>query len=223
MVHINILNSKTRYLLVVIPFALILGFAVAYMRLSAQIDASLLHEKFAEKQQSIDLLAAQTDAYIDADAIDYEHILAAGMAQIDAQAYTYAALYDAVLDNISARTPSYSSSFEPLEDDTFRDTVMHSESGSYIMPYKPPDDVVRDMHIYYRWIPSDSTSGNRYVAIVAVSQYSVESTLPVGVWVLPIVLCGATTLVITAAVWLLRYLGEIYVSRNGQKWRGNER
>ena len=222
----NILNTRARYLIVVIPFIIILLFGLAYQNMQKEIEEALLHEKFVEKQQSIDLVSSQIDAYVATDAdwgtYNYELILSAGLAEVDAQAFTYAALYDEHLDNVSARTPSYSSAFEPLEEPEFKSKVLDSESGTHVMPYTPEDDVTRDMHIYYRWIPTDSQLDGRYLAIVAVSRFSVESILPGGVWILPLMLCAVTTLFITAAVWLLCYLGEIYVSRKGGKWRGNE-
>ena len=223
----KILNSKARYLIVIVPFIVILLFALAYQDLRQETEAAILHEKFVEKQQSIDLIASQIDAYIEADddwgIYNYELILSTGMAQVDAQAFTYAALYDEHFANISARTPSYASAFEPLEEPHFEAIVRTHDSGTYIMPYSPEGEDTRDMHIYYRWIPTDNKLTGRYLAMVAVSRYSVESILPMGVWILPVALCAITTAFITAAVWLLRYLGVIYVSRNGGKWRGDEK
>jgi len=223
----NLLNTKARYLLVVVPFVVIFLFSLAYLNLRQETAAAILHEKFVEKQQSVDLLAAQVDAYIATPAYQsgfgrFELILSAGLAQVDAQPFTYAALYDGQMDNVSARTPSYSSAFEPLTDAAFQDAVRANDSGTYVLPYTPDGDETRDMHIYYRWIPTDSSFEGRYLAVVAVSRYSVESILPLGVWALPLALCAVTTALITAAVWLLRYLGEIYVSRKGGKWRGHE-
>ena len=223
----NVLNSKARYLIVVVPFVIIFLFGLAYQDIRKETEEAILHEKFVEKQQSVELIAAQIDAYIETPAFQsgygrYELILSSGLAQVDAQPFTYAALYDDQLDNVSARTPSYSSAYEPLEDEAFREVVLANVSGTYIMPYAPEGEDARDMHIYYRWIPTDPNPAGQYLAIVAVSKYSVESILPEGVWILPLTLCVATTIAITAAVWLLCYLGDIYVSRKGGKWRSNE-
>ena len=222
----KLLNTRLRYLVVVVPCIIIVLFGMAYKVLEIEIENSLLHEKFIEKQQSVDLIASQIDAYVAADAdwgiYNYEVILSEGLAQVDAQAFTYAALYDAHLENISARTPSYSSAFEPLEDIAFADTVLTTEYGEYVMPYTPDGDATRDMHIYYRWIPTDSELEGRYLAIVAVSKYSIQSTLPHGVWTLPIAIGTIATMFITASVWLLCYLGKVYISRKGEKWWGDE-
>ena len=222
---LTVLNSKVRYLLVIVPILVITLFALAYQNLSVKIEESLLREKFVEKQQSVELLAAQIDAYVETPAYQngygrFELILSAGLAKVDAQAFTYAALYDEALDNVSARTPSYSSAFEPVLNTEFSSVVFDNESGTYIMVYAPEDGEPRDMHIYYRWIPTGTNHADRYLAIVAVSKYSIESTLPAAVWILPMVSCGVTTIFISIACWLLCYLGNIYVSRKGVKWRG---
>ena len=221
----KLFNGKLRYLIVFIPFIFICLFALAYQNLKVEIEASLLREKFLEKQQSVDLLAGQIDAYIETPAFQsgygrFELILSAGMAHVDAQPFTFAALYDEQLENVSARHPSYTSAFEPLNDSMFKDAVMSNEHGTYVMPFTPAGEETRDMHIYYRWIPSDVEMQGRYLAVIAVSRYSIESTMPDGVWYLPIAMCAVTTIFITAAVWLLCYLGEIYKSRSGNKHRG---
>ena len=222
----KLLNTRLVFSFVIVPAVIFALFGLAYQSLNVEIEKSLLREKFIEKQQSVDLIASQIDAYVAVDAdwgvYNYEVILSAGLAQVDEQAFTYAALYDAHLDNISARTPSYSLAFEPLEDNAFADTVLTTERGEYVMPYTPDGDVTRDMHIYYRWIPTDSALDGRYLAIVAVSKFSIQNTLPRGIWTLPLALCLTTVVCDMAAVWLLCYLGEIYVSRKGEKWRRNE-
>ena len=222
----NILNHRVmKYLLVLVPGIILFLFGLAYFDLAAEIESSLLAEKETEKRRAIDLIAENIDTFIAADAdwgvYDYESILSAGIAQIDARAFTYAALYDEALDNVSARTPSYSSSYEPLQDPAFRSTVQSNANGTYIMPFTPEGDATRDMHLYYRWIPSDDTLEGRYLAIVAISRYSVENTLPRGVWTLPAALCATVTIAVTGVVWLLCFLGDIYINRKGTKWRGS--
>ena len=215
------LNSKRNLFIIAIPIAFVLLSGLAYQGLSREIEAALLHEKFVEKQQSVELMAAQIDAYTQTPAFQngygrFELILSAGLALVDAQPYTYAALYDEQLDNVSARTPSYSSGYEPLEDTAFKDTVTHSEDGTYVMPYTPEGGETRDMHIYYRWIPTDTTFTGRYLAIVAVSRYSIESIMPARVWTFPGTLLAVTFVLVTLSVWLLCYLGDIYEKRKGK-------
>ena len=220
----GVFNGRLSLLIVLIPIAVITMFALAYKGLSSEIEESLLHEKFVEKQQSVELLAAQIDAYVQTPAYKngfgrFELILSSGLAQVDAQPFTFAALYDEHLDNVSARTPSYSSAFEPLTDEDFSAVVRKNNAGEFVMPYTPDEDVTRDMYIYYRWIPTSTEHDGRYLAVVAVSKYSIQSMLPAGVWALPMALCIVTTIIVTTAAWLLCYLGYVYLSRGGDDKR----
>ena len=220
------LNHKLwRQLLVLVPMILLICCGTAYLKVNTEVQEALLEEKFSEKQQSVALLAAQIDAYVVSPAYkagygQYVPILSAGMAQIDAQPYTFAALYNTTLGNLSARTPSYSSSFEPLDDVAFAQTVRMNNEGTYLMLFAPEGEAEREMHVYFRWIPTDDTVPERYLTVVAVSKYSVENMLPASVWVLPGMVCLVMTLATTAAIYLLAYLGDIYVSRKRPKWRG---
>jgi len=216
-------NRKWGKYVYLIPSLFILALMFFYVWwLNASVDG-LLREKLIEKQLDIDLICSQTDAFIEFDndweTYDYERILGHSVALVDAQPFTFAALYTERLENVSARTASYASLYEPLENAAFVDTVRTHESGNYTMPYKPPDSDERDMYIYYRWIPTSTELSGRYLAIVAISEYSIiNSPLELIGWVLLgiFALISVASFIVTAG---FSQFGYIWSQRKGDKWR----
>jgi len=219
----SILNHRLGRYLSLLPL-LIMVLAIMYFSgLTTEINHTLLEEKKTEKHLTLDLIDEQIDLFIAKDAdwnmYDYESILAGSIASLDAQPFVFAALYDENLQNVSARTPSYNSSFEPLENTAFHEEVLNNETGHAIINYTPTDSVPRDMHVYYRWVPTDASLSARYLTIVAVSEFSITNHTANWVgW-------GATALIVVvtilniAMVALLSYLGHIYSLRDGTKHR----
>ena len=213
--------GKYVYLLPLLGVVAVIFFFTIWM--DSQID-NLLAEKLLEKQLDIDLICSQTDAFIEFDSdwetYDYERILGHSVALVDAQPFTFAALYTERLENVSARTASYASLYEPFENADFVAEVNMHESGNYTMPYKPPDAEERDMYIYYRWIPTDTGLSGRYLAVVAISKYSIANQpLETMGWAAFGFMATLGLGFIVLTVGFSRF-GYIWRTREGDKWRG---
>ena len=221
----SVLNHKYGRYLLLIPIVIMAVASIYFSRVTAEIDKTLLAEKRLEKRLEIDLIADQIDAFIAVDndwyTYSYEPIIANALASLDALPYTFAALYDGDLNSLSSRTPSYNPLFEPmLGDDAFIEQVMTNPRGEYVMQYVPEGDAARNMYIYYRWIPTDSSLSGRYLAVIAVSSYSVTNRIADWVSVGAIALIAVVTILNSVLVILLSYLGCIYGKRRGGKHRG---
>jgi len=219
----SIFNHKYLRYIVLVPLLVMLLATGYFAWVTSEINTTLLAEKRLEKQLEIDLIADQIDDFIEADedwyTYAYEPIITKRLASLDAQPFTFAALYDSSLNNVSARTPSYNSFFEPVDHLGFVDEVRRNASGHSILSYEPDGEEARDMYIYYRWIPTDSTLQGRYLAVVAVSNYSVTNRISdwVGIGAMGLIIV-VTALNVILAILLTR-LGHIYEQRNGGKHR----
>ena len=220
----TVFNSKWGRFLLLIPVAVAIftGFYVGSA--TGVISESLLQEKIVEKHLEIDLICSQIDAFIASDAdwgaYDYEKSLQNSMAIIDEQPFTFAALYTERLEDVSRRTPSYDTPFVPLDYPEFAKAIADNEQGDIVLVYAPGGDAKpRDMHVYYRWVPTDETLQGRYLLAVAVSQYSVTNKAIdwISLGNMPLIIINLISGGIT--VGLVAYLGDIYRSRRGPKRR----
>ena len=175
----TVFNHPLWKYLPIIPILICAGFILYNAGVSREITETLLNEKFEEKMQTIDGIAGDIDGLIqkdnDWDTYDYEWMLAQRMTTEDEKPYTFAALYSEGLDNLSARHPSYTSAYEPLEISEFRGQVQIQESGIAVLPFTPEGQPERDMHIYFRWVPTDDQLEHRYLLVVAISKYSITN------------------------------------------------
>ena len=221
-----ILNHKWGRYLLLIPIIFAVAVCFYFANLTKEIDHALLEEKFLEKRLNVDIIAGQLDEYIAADAdwgvYNYQRILSQGLAYLDAQPFTFAALYNERLENVSERTASYTDLFEPLGYHEFMAAVTENESGTAVLSYKPPEAEARDMHIYYRWMPTDAELKGRFLAVIAVSKYSVATTAAAWVGWGAAIQTIVTTLLNIIMVAIIVRMGTLYGKRQGEKWRGDD-
>ena len=185
-------GSKIRFLIIIVAIVIILLFLILVRN---EIDKALLSEKLIEKQFAISLIANQADHFLSTNAnweIEYDNYIESILAStemIDESYMTYAAVFDENLQNISSRSPSYEGSpFEPAVFPEFVDAVTTSESGQLVLPFTPPGDNERDMFLQYQWMPSNPNLPNRVMVVVAISSYSVNSSVSAWIQVLAVAL-----------------------------------
>ena len=222
----HIFNTKYGKWLALIPILLTVGICIYFRLLIPNINSALLDEKFTEKQRAVDRIAEDVDEFIAADAdwgvYNYERILSHSMASEDAQPFTFAALYNYELVNLSARHPSYTSAFEPLLYPAFRALATAEESGTFIMPFTPEGEPERNMHIYFRWVPTDPTLEHRYLLIVAISNYSVTNHVAAWVSTGGLAVVVLTSILNVIMVAIITKAGTFYDKRKGGKWLGGD-
>ena len=168
------------FVLIIVAVAILLFFDVV----RKEIDNMLLAEKAIEKQFQLSLMAGQVDRFIDKSddwTDEYDHYvdtILAGIEVLDQANMTYAALFDENLQNLSARSPSYEGSpFEPGTFPEFVEAIKTNGAGDLVLPFTPPGSKERDMHLHFRWMPSDPALPNRVLAVVAISCYTVNTKI----------------------------------------------
>ena len=207
---------------------ILLGVLLAFLVRSGlqEYNRAMLAEKLMEKQLQIDVIAEQMDQLIaqgDNWHVDYAHYtdsITISMALLDKADMTYAAVFDENLKNLSARSPSYEGSpFMPEEHESFVVAVQKNEKGILIVPFSPADSEERDMYLYYRWMPTDKTLQGRFLAVVAISEYSINTQLSTRFGAVALSAIGITVIINLILVALLGRTGHIYKSRTGDPWR----
>ena len=196
-----------RIINILIPLFVAVVILVLFGIIRDEIDRMLLAEKLIEKQFEIDLIAEQTDAFVDerddwtAQYDHYANTILISIEMMDKVDMTYAAVFDETLQNMSARSPSYEGSpFEPTAYPEFVNSVSANESGDLQLPFAPPGSEERIMHLHYQWLPSDSGLENRFLAVVAISKYSVNTRISTWVQTVAVILVVAA-FVIAIFIW----------------------
>ncbi|MDR1570774.1 MAG: hypothetical protein LBS72_09850 [Oscillospiraceae bacterium] len=221
------INHKVAKFLFLLPIVIMIGFSVVFLDLIKAGNGGLLQEKFLEKKLNVDMIVDQIDKFIERDGDWYSEYdfykdsLAFSIEILDKVDMTFAAIYDETLQNISQRSPSYENSpFNPIGYPEFVSEVRKNELGVVRLWFEAENVKGRTMYTYYRWVPTEETLEGRFLAVVAISSYSVKNTLSGSItyWIVAMILI--TTVLNLALVAMLGSLGEVHESRPaGEKWR----
>ena len=219
-------NHKILRYLFLLPITIMISFSLFFYQVLEEVNLELLHEKFVEKRTNINLIGTQIDRFIEIDAdweqYDYQSIIAYNMQYIDELPMTFAAAYDEHFNPLSERSLSYEDApFEPTVFPEFIRAAIDNENGELILKFKPTNDAERDMHVYYRWVPSNPSLNNRFLIVVAISKYSITTASAKWIEYGAIFLIIITSTLNFVMVALICRLGQIYSARaKKNKWRG---
>ena len=217
----DIFNGKMKYLFLV-PIAMIVFFAWLNNAEITRLRHELFEETKTTKQENIDLIADFIDKEIqlseDFKEYEYRELLTSYLATLSSSGNVFTGLYDNDLNLISSNDMD-SKSFDPLLFEIF-DITRVSQSG-WITSLHFDDGQTSDapLHMYYRWVPDESLSDERFLVTVGVTHESINID-PARLLTFGLVMQMVVTFVINVIlVLLLCYLGTIYRSRSGAKWR----
>ena len=198
--------SKLR-ISILVPTIIAILVLLFFGMLQKEIELMLLSEKVVEKAGSIDMITEQADRFVlhngkwDENYEIYLDTLLGSVEMIDRLPMTYAAVFDHALQNVSARSPSYEGSpFEPNADLGFIQAVQANDSGDYELPFTPPGAEERTMYIHYRWLPSDAATVNRFLVVVAISRFTINTRIATWTHIAAIGFVAAA-LVLTLFLW----------------------
>ena len=173
---------RAKYYIPIIWLTLLIVFVFGAFFKLIQIDATraALNEKAMERQINLDIIGSQIDRFIelddDWDSYDYKSIVAYSLEYLDNLDMTFAAAYDANFKELSERAPSYiNAPFEPIEQAAFLDAIAENESGMIDLWYEAEGVTGRTMKTAWKWIPTDNSLDNRFLLVVAVSEYSIQN------------------------------------------------
>ena len=225
---IRIFNGRRKYLFAAL-LLILLGFCVYFYWAFGGTQDTLIREQAWEKQQDVGLLAVMVDTLVDLDqengnvGYSYKDVLIAAVRHIETSyTSTFAQIYDSDMTPLIPQSPGVGggAKHNPLAYSEFLDAVTTQESGSLSYWYETEQAGGREIHMTFRWVPTDASYTERYLIAVGISKYTVNESLD------PKVIYGAAALILyTAAVIvtmviMMTRLGHIYDSRQGkEKWR----
>jgi len=222
----KILSKKLGKYLVLAPVIFLILNAMYFMYASNEIQNTLLNEKYIEAVNAVDMLYAAVEADPEHDWVGHELQIRDSIEYFDTLYQIFAAAYklvDGKLVLITNRVYE-TSPLEPLSRDEFLKAVFANEQGSLVIGDKPDNQEHREVHIYYRWMPSYAPTEDKYLIVTGVSNYSVVSVIPFWVSAGQWASMGITFAINIWLILLLVRLGNIYEKRNGDKWRkGDDR
>ena len=152
----------------------------------------LLQEKFLDVKSSIDLVFNQIDRSVTANddwlTRNYVEIIGALVQHIDDWPGVYGELMDENLATLSTRVPTYPPGagkeelpenvmFDPRKYPEVLARLQTEDRGEAVVSFSAPGIAAHDMHLYWRWVPTDKKLKNRMLAVVGVSKHSVNSTI----------------------------------------------
>ena len=220
----SLLNGFGKYLLPAALFVLAAFCAYFYFALN-HYDTVLLEEKIYDRKFEMNLICDEIDRFAELDndwgVYDYEHILSYVVEQIDATSGTYAELFRHDMSGISNRTPLfYNAPFDPMKYPEIVHAITQNENGEITVWFDQESVEAHDLHLYYRWIPTDKRLNNRLLVMIGVSKYSVSAKISAWITYGAVALIVVSSLFIVTTIILLCQLGYIWMARKGEnKWR----
>jgi hypothetical protein len=232
------LNHKIGRYIVLLPLILALVSLAWTSSIIPALDKAQLEEKFTDTQDHIDGVCAIVDDMIRADddwnQYDYERILRQEIERLDNKPFIFACLYDSDLNIVSTREASYAATpFLPRTYPEFMTAVRDVEfdmsdpeavdAGSLVLSFTPSGARERDMYVYFRWVPTNDLLNDRYLAVAAVSKYSLTVNVTSTIGRNLMIQCGILFVSEIALTILMTRLGSVWRSRDIKRVGGRHR
>ena len=213
---------------IILPAAvLVLAAFVFYFRYAfGEFGETLVREKAWEKQQEVGLIGVIVDTLAESGGeIGYEQVLTAAVRYIETEyTMTFAQIYDEELTPLLELSPGVGGGqkHNPLDYPEFVRAVEFYEAGTLTYKYKTAQAGEREIHMCFRWVPSDATHETRRLVAVGISKYTINENINPAVEYGAVALITVATVFILGCAVLLVRLGHIYDQRTGDsKWRGD--
>ncbi|MCL1859574.1 MAG: hypothetical protein FWF92_10135 [Oscillospiraceae bacterium] len=171
------------------------------------VNDMLMQEKIIDKRFDVDLICDEIDRFVELEnnweVHNYGKILSGVIMQMDSTDGIYAELFDENLESIS----KYEQQTSVSDDNSFNFNiesypefireVKTNESGEIWVCFDKDGTDAHDFYIYYRWVPTDKNLSGRFLAVIGVSKYSVNTGI--SSWIT----YGAVSLIIISAVFIV--------------------
>jgi len=216
----KLLSGNWQKYLIAVTFLVLVAFCGYFYFAFSHVNNALLQEKIIDRQFEVNLICDEMDRFvefdIDWDSYNYADILSYVVEQMDDTRGTYAILYDDDFNNLLDRDGLFPLHCYP----DLISEILTSERGEMTIQLEHGGKPMHDVHLYYRWVPSDETLTGRMLVLIGVSKYSVDNNISDEIIYGAVILIIVTSLFILAMVIVLCQLGHIYTQREGaDKWR----
>ena len=199
---------------------LVLGMLVVICFVAPNIITTLLlREGYQNKMQMVDMMAAGIDTDINNTPESHERALQESIKYLDSIPLTFAAAYkpsQSVFELLTDR--DMATNFDPFTYEAVYKAVLEADSGELVVGFTPSTGSTagkyRDMHLYFRWMPEYAEKEQRYLVIVAVSKYSIQSS---SMTFVSFVLWGVIAVIAAPAVYVSYVAARLGVVRKLRK------
>ena len=196
------MNYKSKLCLFLSAFLVLIGFCVYFSWAIPHVAEVLLEEKRISRQFDIDLICDEIDLYVEQDknweTYRYRQILSHMVSKIDATPGTYAELFDDNFVTMSERTPLVDAApFDPREYPQLNLAMKTQDRGEMKVWFDKKHIQPYDMHVYWRWVPTNHEHSHRLLVVIGVSKYSLDSSI--SGWIT----YGAVALIVTASMFIV--------------------
>ena len=216
------INSRWGRFILLLPVVFLVLNAFYFKYAAMEIQEVMLNEKFIEIMVTIDALATAVNANPEISWLEYEDMLRSSVEFIDQLYQIYAELYvykDGNLLHVSERYYE-SSPIEPFDFGDFYEVVFTQENGQYIINYTPENQASRELHLYYRWMPTYRSECEGFLVIGGVSSQSITNSISLWVSAGQWLSMSVTFALNMWMVMLIVRLGSVYEKRDcDNKWR----
>jgi len=217
--------TDNRKYLFLVAFLILIGFCVYFYFSITHTEEMMLHEKLIDRESVVDVICETIDRFVEADNdwgdYNYQAVLSSVVTRLDGEMDVYAELFDANLRGVSRRIQTYEESpFELTDYPELIQEMGENEHGEVTVRYDKPGVTPHDIHIYYRWAPTDASQQNRLLIVLGISKFTLYNKISAWVVYGAAALIVITAVFMLAAIMLLCRLGSVYTQRRGDnKWR----
>ena len=218
---IKFLGNTTKKRALLLTVLVLIGLSYYNLYSVRVIKSAQLEEKYVEIKNIIDTVAAAINADPGTDWTYHERNVIAHTESIDRldQVYAAAYKYDGVTPVLITAREYETSPLDPFDFPESDVMFTGEESGRFLIRYKPAYQSARDMHLYYRWMPSYSAPYEKYLVIGGVTEYSIQTQIPtiftIGQWIGTVII----TLLFFVFVFIDLTLGHIWAQRGKNPYR----
>ncbi|MCL2743640.1 MAG: hypothetical protein FWE67_07300 [Planctomycetaceae bacterium] len=170
-----------RYVLLIATAVLVL-LAFYFQTAKDDMYRMLLQEKFASIRYDADFACSTFDYLVQRDnkwdVQKYQDTLIFLASKIDATSKCYGELFDEQFNSISKRSPVFpNKTFDPKEYPDLMFLMQSENTGDYTVMFDPQVVPAHELHLHWRWIPTDKEIENRLLLIVGCTKYSVNTKI----------------------------------------------
>ena len=211
------MKRDTRCSVLTSAIIVLVAFTLYFQYTIQHFNDALLQEKIASCQNDLDCFCDTIDFLVQRDdnwdTHNYEHTLAYAASRMDDFGGVYAELFDQSFNGLSERVRFFQSNpFDPRKYPDLMERFKTEDSGSYIAAYSSDETPTHNLHVLWRWVPTNSEHDNRLLFVVGVSDYEFFSSLRFSSWIA----YGSVVLILTSALFIVGSLMLITVERTNR-------
>ena len=211
----NLFKGHNKYL-VFGAIAILIAYCFYFNHVFAKQEESLITNKALEKRQDIGLLAGLVDKLVEMDHETggyhgFEEILIFAVQYTETEFHsTFAQVYDENMIPLIEQSPGVGGGkkHDPRDYQEFLDAVEKAKedgtlAGDLVYTYDTPQAGSREVHMTFRWMPTDTTHSSQYLVAIGISKYTIIGQVDT------LTIYGAVSLIVVTALFILF---SVYVS-----------